>query len=56
MFYVGERKDVFSEQGVLVLPLDTIVTLESFVDANAHLGYRINDRWSVFAKANNIRR
>ena len=29
-------------------------TLESYFDANAHVGYRINDRFSVYAKANNI--
>ena len=30
------------------------VALESYFDANVHLGYRINDQWSVYAKANNI--
>ena len=28
--------------------------LESYFDANAHLGYRINDQWSIYGKANNI--
>lgn len=42
LFYTGERKDQFT------------VTLDSFFDANAHLGYHINDQISVFAKANNI--
>lgn len=54
VFYVGERKDLFSEQGTLLPTQPTIVTLESYLDANAHLGYRINDQFSVFAKGNNL--
>ena len=30
------------------------VILDSYFDANAHLGYHVNDQISVFAKANNI--
>ena len=30
------------------------VTLDGFFDANAHVGYHINDRLSVYAKANNM--
>jgi len=30
------------------------VTLDSYFDANAHLGYKINDQLSVFGKVNNI--
>ena len=29
-------------------------TLDSYFDANAHVGYHVNDQLSVFAKANNI--
>lgn len=56
LYYVGERKDQFSLEGTLIPsePLTTTVILESYFDANAHLGYRINDEWSVYAKANNI--
>lgn len=43
--YVGERKDFQS--------MNTI-TLDSYFDANAHVGYKINDQLSVFAKVNNI--
>ena len=35
-------------------PVMQRVTLDSFFDANAHVGYRINDQLSAFAKANNI--
>lgn len=30
------------------------VELESFVDMNAYLGYRPTDKWTIFAKANNV--
>lgn len=54
VFYVGERKDLFQEEGILVLPNPTVMTLDSYFDVNAHLGYRITDQLSAFAKANNI--
>lgn len=54
VFYVGERKDLFQEEGILVLPNPTVMTLDSFFDINAHIGYRITDQLSAFAKANNI--
>lgn len=55
LFYVGERKDVASIEGSLI-PEDTstVMSLESYFDANAHVGYRINERWSAYIKANNI--
>ncbi|MDT0559234.1 TonB-dependent receptor [Ichthyenterobacterium sp. W332] len=54
VFYVGERKDLYSELGSLTMPIDTVITLDSFIDANAHLGYRINDQFSAFVKGNNL--
>ena len=56
LFYIGERFDQSSIEGSLdpMISLTTTHTLESYFDANAHLGYRINDKWSVYAKANNI--
>ncbi|ULC58992.1 TonB-dependent receptor [Flaviramulus sp. BrNp1-15] len=55
LFYIGERKDQLEFEGAL-LPEDLVtnVILDSYFDANAHLGYHINDQISVFAKANNI--
>ncbi|WP_292949798.1 TonB-dependent receptor [Olleya sp. UBA1516] len=53
LFFVGERKDQFNIPN-LISPNSGIVTLDSYFDANAHVGYHINDRFSVFAKANNI--
>ncbi|WP_417876785.1 TonB-dependent receptor [Winogradskyella sediminis] len=56
IFFVGERKD----QSMYVDELNelnntvTTVSLDSYFDINAHVGYKINDQLSVFAKANNI--
>ncbi len=52
--YVGERKDQLGVTGTLIDTTPTTVTLDSFFDANAHVGYKINDQLSVFAKVNNI--
>ena len=54
IFFTGERED----ESVLVsnaLPTQTnTITLDSFFDANAHLGYKVLDYLSVYAKVNNI--
>ena len=53
--YVGERKDQQELIGPFIDPLQPVtVTLDSYFDANAHLGYKINDQLSVFAKVNNM--
>ncbi len=54
LFFVGERKDQFTEVGTLVLPIPQTITLDSYFDANAHVGYRVTDQISAFAKVNNI--
>jgi hypothetical protein len=54
LFYVGERKDQFVEEGTLNPTMPMTVTLDSYFDANAHLGYKINDQLSVYAKGNNL--
>jgi outer membrane receptor protein involved in Fe transport len=54
LFYVGERKDQFVEEGTLNPTTPMTVTLDSYFDANAHLGYKINDQLSVYAKGNNL--
>ncbi|HLV13721.1 MAG TPA: hypothetical protein VKY41_00955 [Xanthomarina sp.] len=52
LFYVGERKDQgYETTDILSF---TTMTLDGYFDANAHVGYRINDKLSVFARANNI--
>lgn len=56
LYYIGERFDQSSIEGSLDPNVSLTInhTLESYFDANAHLGYRINDKWSVYGKANNI--
>lgn len=54
LFYVGERKDQFFLNDGLTATTPFTVILDSYFDANAHVGYHINDQLSVFAKANNI--
>ncbi len=54
LYYVGERMDQSYVVDPLINSSPTIIVLESYFDANAHLGYRINDKWSAYVKANNI--
>ncbi|MDO7138319.1 TonB-dependent receptor [Algibacter lectus] len=50
LFYTGERKDQF----FLTTSTPETITLDSYFDANAHVGYHVTEQISVFAKANNI--
>ncbi|MCX7548173.1 TonB-dependent receptor [Xanthomarina sp. F1114] len=53
LFYTGERKDQVYDS--MVAPVTfTSKTLDGYFDANAHVGYHINDRLSVFVKGNNL--
>jgi len=54
LFYIGERKDQFFLNDGITVTSPFKVVLDSYFDANAHIGYHINDQLSVFAKANNI--
>ncbi|TCK66833.1 hypothetical protein DFQ05_2117 [Winogradskyella wandonensis] len=54
VFFTGERKEESALVGTLGPPLRTPVTLDSFFDANAHVGYKITDYLSVYGKVNNI--
>jgi len=54
LYYTGERKDQLDIIDPFIPITPTTIVLESYFDANAHLGYRINDRWSTYIKANNI--
>jgi hypothetical protein len=56
LFFVGERKDQKAIQDLFdpfVSDLTT-VTLKSYFDVNANVGYQYNDRLSFFLRANNI--
>jgi len=57
LFYVGQRKD-FSTTAIpntdpVAFPA-TIIELDSYIDLNAHLGYRVNDQLSIFVKGANL--
>lgn len=54
LYYVGERKDRLFEWDNVPALLGQSITLDSYFDANAHVGYRFDDQLSFFAKVNNI--
>ena len=55
IFYVGERKDMFTVLGgIFNLPFSEIVTLDDYIDVNVHLGYIVNDQLSFFIKGSNL--
>ncbi|GAA4281491.1 TonB-dependent receptor [Gaetbulibacter aestuarii] len=54
LYYMGQRKDqIVYNDGFTTSPPETVL-LDSYFDANAHVGYHINDKISVFAKGNNL--
>ncbi len=53
VFFVGERKDSQVDLDDLSNP-GGVKTLDSYFDANFHLGYKHNDRLTGFLKLNNI--
>ena len=52
LFFVGERKDQFINAAVLG-GLENI-TLDSYFDLNAHVGFKYSDRLTFFLKGNNL--
>ncbi|WP_264520763.1 TonB-dependent receptor [Flavobacterium sp. N1994] len=55
LFFVGERKDLFRQATVsLPFPPDENITLKSYFDLNAHVGYKYSERLSFFLKGNNL--
>ena len=58
IFFVGERKDIVTIQDdVLVFPptfSQQEVTLDSYFDLNAHVGFKYNTRLTAFLKGNNL--
>lgn len=57
IFFVGERKDVFTtfdSMNPLNPFVQKVVTLDSYFDLNAHLGYKHSERLTGFLKLNNI--
>ncbi len=56
IYFVGERKDMNAIVGLDTLDAQEpqLVTLDSYFDLNAHLGYRFNEQLSIFLKGNNL--
>ncbi len=57
LFYVGERDDLMAVALENAQPSEfpaSIITLDGFFDANAHVGYRFNEQLSIFVKASNL--
>ncbi|AXG74931.1 TonB-dependent receptor [Flavobacterium arcticum] len=56
LFFVGERKDFVSvgDFDPAVQSFSDVVTLDSYFDINANVGYRYNERLTGFLKLNNI--
>ena len=57
LFFVGEREDfsaTVAETPTPGIANATLLTLDSYFDANAHVGYRVNDQLSFFVKGANL--
>ena len=55
LFFVGERKDIFRQSTInLPFPPDENITLKSYFDINAHVGYKYSERMTFFLKGNNL--
>jgi len=54
LFFVGERKDQFVRTSVSgFFPVENI-TLKSYLDLNAHVGFKFSERLTFFLKGNNL--
>jgi hypothetical protein len=56
LFFVGSRKDLQINNDLIYVFQPTYVptTLQSYIDLNAHVGYKHSERLTGFLKANNI--
>ena len=54
IFYVGERKDLKLNTDIIYSTAPESVTLKSYFDLNANVGYNYNDRLTAFIRANNL--
>lgn len=58
IFFVGERKDLVTTQDDLAINPGTFaqkeITLDSYFDLNAHVGYKYNNRLTAYLKGNNL--
>jgi hypothetical protein len=54
LFYVGERKDQQQNTDVVYVVAPGPITLDSYLDLNANVRFKYNERFTAFVKANNI--
>lgn len=54
IFFVGERKDYVTFTSMVNPLTNEVVTLDSYFDVNAHIGYQYSDRLGFFLKGNNL--
>lgn len=54
VFFIGERKDMQVFFDDVIDPTFETTTLDGYFDANAHVGYKHNERLTGFLKFNNI--
>lgn len=54
VFYVGERKDQKLNTDIVYVVAPSPITLDSYFDVNAHVGFKYSDRLTAFLRANNI--
>jgi outer membrane receptor protein involved in Fe transport len=54
VFFVGDRKDQKLNTDIVYIVAPSPITLDSYFDVNAHVGFKYNDRLSAFLRANNI--
>ncbi len=54
VFFVGERKDQKLNTDIINIVAPSPITLESYFDINANVGFKYSDRLTAFLRANNI--
>ena len=54
VFFVGERKDQKLNTDLVNVMAPSPITLDSYFDVNAHVGFKYSDRLTAFLRANNI--
>lgn len=54
LFYIGERKDQQQNTDIVYVVAPGPITLDGYLDLNANVRFKYNERFSAFVKANNI--
>jgi hypothetical protein len=54
LFFVGERKDQKLNTDIVYIMAPSPITLDSYFDVNANVGFKYSDRLTAFLRANNI--